>query len=71
MSIQIIIRDEKLSAQARHLIDNAVSGGRVMVVQPAAASGNEASRSTCELVARRRREFRAAKRLEEKAKSGK
>ena len=52
------MRDVKLTEEERNLIDEAVAAGRVTKVQPAAASSNEMSRATRELVAKERRKFR-------------
>lgn len=52
------MRDVKLTQEERDLVDQAVAEGRVTKVQPAAASSNEMSRSTRQLVARERRKFR-------------
>jgi hypothetical protein len=52
------MREVKLFQEERNLIDQAVAEGRVTKVQPAAASSNEMSRATRELVARERRKFR-------------
>ena len=52
------MRDVKLSQEDRDLIDAAVLNGKVTKVQPGAASSNEMSRYTRELVARERRKFR-------------
>lgn len=49
-----------VTEEEQRLINEAVSQGRITKVQPAAASSNEMSRATRELVARRRREFRKA-----------
>lgn len=54
----MIRRDDKLSEETRMLIDAAVAAGKVNVIQPAGADGNEVSRSTRENIARARREFR-------------
>jgi hypothetical protein len=54
----MIRRDDKLSQETRDLIDAAVSAGKVNVIQPAGADGNEVSRATRENIARARREFR-------------
>jgi hypothetical protein len=54
----INMRNEKLSEEERKLIDEAIAEGRITKVQPAAASSNEMSRATRELVARERRKFR-------------
>ena len=48
----------KLTEEERNMIDQAVADGLVTKVQPAAASSNEMSRGTRELIARQRRKFR-------------
>lgn len=50
----------KVSAETKKLIDDAIAAGMIQKVQPGAASGNEMSPATQELVAKRRREFRKA-----------
>lgn len=52
------MRDMKLTEEERNMIDQAVADGLVTKVQPAAASSNEMSRGTRELIARQRRKFR-------------
>jgi hypothetical protein len=54
----LIRRNEILSQEARDLIDEAIAAGRVKVLQPSGADGNEVSRSTRENIARARRDFR-------------
>jgi len=49
---------KRVTEEEQRLIDEAVAQGRIKKVQPAAVTGNEMSRATRELVARRRREFR-------------
>lgn len=65
MTIQTNSRDQKLSAETRALIDQAVNAGKITKIQPASGRGNEACRATNELVARRRREFRKANKKKE------
>lgn len=50
-----------VSAENRALIDEFMAKKGATEVQPFLAPGNEAPRATRELVARRRREFRKAK----------
>lgn len=51
------MRNTKISAEARELIDRAVANGQVNQVRPANAKGNEATRTTKELARHRGREF--------------
>lgn len=64
----VVMRDRKLSAETRDLIDAAVAAGAVTRVQPAGLTGNEVSRGTKELIARQRRAFRKEQREAAKAK---
>lgn len=51
-------RKPTVTEEEQRLIDEAVAQGKVQKVQPAAASGNEMSPATRELIARERRKFR-------------
>ena len=51
---------KRVTEKEQKMIDDAIAQGRVTKIQPAAAAGNEMSRATRELIARRRREFRKA-----------
>ena len=51
-------RKPSVTEEEQKMIDEAVAHGRVKKIQPAAASGNEMSPATRELIARQRRKFR-------------
>lgn len=59
----IDMREIKLEKTTRDLIDEAIAAGKVTIIQPSGLAGNEQTRSTAELIARKRREFRKAARL--------
>ena len=59
--------NERLSEEERSMIDEFLKRKGVTKLPPAGLTGNEAARSTNELIARKRREFRAKQR--EKAKA--
>ena len=63
----IDMREIKLEKTTRDLIDEAIAAGKVTIIQPSGLAGNEQTRSTAELIARKRREFRKAARLAAKA----
>ncbi|MFA7408584.1 MAG: hypothetical protein WCY93_12300 [Anaerolineaceae bacterium] len=57
------MRNEPSNIANNRLIDEALANGfPITKIQPAGLPGNEACRSTRELIARRRREFRKAER---------
>jgi hypothetical protein len=51
-------RKPTVTEEEQKMIDDAIAQGRVTKIQPAAASGNEMSPATRELIARQRRKFR-------------
>ena len=57
-----LIRNEMISAEDRDLIADFIKRKGVKKIIPGSANGNEADRSTNELVAKRRREFRSQQR---------
>lgn len=52
-------RKERISEEERSMIDEFLKRKGVTKLPPAGLPGNEADRSTNELIARKRREFRA------------
>lgn len=55
-------REDKISAEDRALIADFIARKGVKRYQPGSAASNEATRATNELVAQKRREFRANRR---------
>lgn len=53
---------DKLTQEERDLIREFIAKKGITVLQPAAAASNEASRSTNELIAKKRKEFRQKQR---------
>ncbi len=61
-------RKERISEEERLMIEEFLKRKGVTKLPPAGLTGNEADRSTNELIARKRREFRANQRAKQKAK---
>jgi ribulose 1,5-bisphosphate carboxylase large subunit-like protein len=59
-------RGDQYTPEDKALIDEFIRTKGVQVIQPAAASSNEASRGTRERVAQARREFRKAQKTKNK-----
>lgn len=59
-------RNEKISSEDRKLIEDFIKTKGVKKLPPGSASSNEATRATNELVAQKRREFRANRKKEQK-----
>lgn len=68
MSLTSTVRT--LSATDKSMIDDFIARKGIEVLPPAGLTGNEATRATNELIARKRREYRAKKRAEQKAATG-